>query len=134
MSRVLLIAADKPLPLWMFDQQIRRTTEDIPNPVLCGFSVFENRYYRQAVDDLGYPMKPYQYELYMYSDEADFSDLREYLREHFVPGETVELWNVWVGDVNPPKPPHFSGMFEDFDLDTLKQLFEQETCWLSITI
>ena len=134
MSRVLLIAADKQLPLWMFDQQIRRTTEDIPNPVLRGFSVFKNSYYRQAVDDLGYPMKPYQYELYLYPDEADFHDLCDYLRNQFAPGETVELWNVWVGDVNPPRPPHFSGRLEDFALDTLKQFFEQEICRMTITI
>ena len=110
MSRVLLITADKPLPLC--DRQEERTTV-IEFPVAAplaeklggsftvttvdGFKVDEHSYYRAAVDELGYSMKPYQYELQLQTCETDVSHLKEYLSANLAPGEEAELWNLWVG-------------------------------------
>ncbi len=136
MSRVYLIAADKPLPLC--DRQAERTTvkllPDLPAfgdkqgvtvsfTALRGFRVAEHTYYRHAVDILNYPIKPYQYELELELHEDDLRHLREYLSAHFAPGETVELWSIWVGIDNDGRlPPHYAGKLADFDMDTLEQL------------
>ena len=58
MSRVMLIAADKPLPLC--DKQEERTVvsrfegEEYRVTCLSGFRISEHAYYRPAVDALGY--------------------------------------------------------------------------------
>ena len=62
-------------------------------------------YYRQAVEELDYPMKPFRYELSMENKENDLEHLRTCLEANFSPGETLELWSVWVGDVNKKCPP-----------------------------
>ena len=86
MSRVCLIAADKPLPLC--DRQSERTStvrsmgKDFTITALRGFRVAEHRYYRAAVELLGYPMKPYQYELELEQHPDDLAHLLEYLRTH----------------------------------------------------
>ena len=66
--------------------------------------------------------------------------LRQYLSQHFSPGEEVELWNIWVGVDSPGCPPHFRGRLADFDMDTLAQ-FDAPVqnrlpgqCWLTITV
>ena len=64
-----------------------------------GFSVQTHKYYRQAVKELGLTMKSFQYELDLRATEEDAAQLRTYLEQHLRPGETAELWNLWVGDV-----------------------------------
>ena len=128
MSRVLLIAADKPLPLC--NKQEERTVvsqfggEEYWVTCLSGFRVSEHAYYRPAVDDLGYAIKPFQYELDLEEHEKDLKNLLNYLRENFVFGETVELWNLWVGDDQDSKPVPYAGNLLDFDMDTLKQFLK----------
>jgi len=125
MSRVLLIAADKPLPLC--DRQEERTSTVAVNgkpftiSFVQGFRVAEHRYYRSAVDVLAYPIKPCQYELELELHEDDLAHLKTYLAQNFRPGETVELWNVWVGIDQSGRLPHYSGSLKDFDMETLEQ-------------
>jgi len=134
MSRVLLIAADHPLPLW--DKQEERTCtvtlSDLPKlgedagktvsvTALRGFRVVEHAYYRSAVDDLGYPIKPHRYELELDFCPEDLEHLRAYLSANLAPGDEIELWNLWLGMDQEAKPVHFRGSLADFDLDTLAQ-------------
>jgi len=133
-SRVLLIAADKPLPLW--DRQEVRTTHrklpDIPDlgdkagktisyTGLRGFRVSEHNYYRSAVDALGYSMKAYQYELELEHCQPHLAHLRAYLSANLAPGQEIELWSLWVGNDHEDRPVHFRGKLSDLDLDTLDQ-------------
>ena len=75
MSRVCLIAADKPLPLC--DRQAERSSsvrvsgKDFTISFVTGFRVAEHAYYRHAVDILNYPIKPYPYELELELHEDD---------------------------------------------------------------
>ena len=147
MSRVYLIAADKPLPLC--DRQAERasavTVSDKAFTVsfVRGFRVAEHTYYRSAVDILNYPIKPYQYELELELHEEDLRHLLEYLSAHFSPGETVELWSIWVGiDNNGRLPPHYAGKLADFGMDTLEQFLKPEAasrtdpgqCRITVTV
>ena len=147
MSRVCLIAADKPLPLC--DRQAERasavTVSDKAFTVsfVRGFRVAEHTYYRSAVDILNYPIKPYQYELELELHEDDLRHLLEYLSAHFSPGETVELWSIWVGiDNNGRLPPHYTGKLADFGMDTLEQFLKPEAasrtdpgqCRITVTV
>ena len=125
MSRIYLLAADKPLPFC--DCQAERTTvvrvmgRSFTVTARRGFRVAEHSYYRHAVDMLNYPIKPHQYELELEPHPDDLAHLLEYLHSNFVPGETVELWSIWVG-VDQSRPVRYSGALADFDMDTLKQL------------
>ena len=133
MSRVLLIAANKPLPLcdrqaertktvtipMDADSKIRGKTFSVTAP--AGFKIEAHSYYRQAVDELGYTIKPYQYELHLEVHEDDLATLKSYLTEHFTSGEEVELWNLWVGSDRKERPLRYRGTLSDFDLDTLEQ-------------
>lgn len=125
MSRVMLIAADKPLPLC--DKQEERTVisrfqgEEYRVTCLSGFCVREHAYYRPAVDALGYEIKRFQYELALEEHETDLAHLLDYLRENFSAGETVELWNLWVGVDQDNRPVRYAGNLADFDMDTLNQ-------------
>ena len=134
MSRVLLIAADHPLPLC--DRQEERTTTvtlpDLPDlgekaggtisfTGLQGFRVSEHAYYLPAVRALGHSMKPYQYELELESHDHDLHHLLDYLRGNCSPGETVELWNLWVGVDQDDPLFYFYGPLSDFDMETLRQ-------------
>ena len=147
MSRVHLIAADKPLPLR--DRQAERTSttkvsgREYTISFVRGFRVAEHTYYRHAVDILNYPIKPYQYELAIELHEDDLRHLTEYLAANFSPGETVELWSIWVGiDSSDRPPPHYTGTLADFDMDTLEQFLKPENasrrhpgqCRMTITI
>lgn len=91
-------------------------------------------YYRRAVEELGYPMKPFRYELSMENKENNLEHLRACLEANFSPGETLELWSVWVGDVNKKCPPRFRGRLADFDLEALKQFLSAEEICFDITI
>ena len=126
MSRVHLIAADKPLPLC--DRQVERASTSVVSgktytiSFLRGFRVAEHRYYRNAVDLLEYPIKPFQYELELELHKDDLAHLKEYLSQNFQSGETVELWSIWVNDsLRKKAPPHYSGHLKDFDMETLEQ-------------
>ena len=145
MSRVLLLAADKPIPLC--DRQEERTVvsrfEGEEYRVTCrsGFCVDEHDYYRPAVDALGYGIKPFRYELNLEEHETDLKNLLDYLRENFACGETVELWNLWVGDDQDNRPIRYAGNLTDFEMDTLKQFLNPALgngvigqCRMTITI
>ena len=131
MSHVSLLAADRPLPL--YDSGIRRTervtsggyTVTFETP---GVRVLPLDYWRGAVDDLGFAIKPCRCELDLRCTEEDAGLLREYLERSCVPGERVELWNLWVGD-GSDRPVRYSGRLADLGLDTLVQLRERyQTC------
>ena len=97
MSAVTLLCADHPLPL--YESGIRRTrTAGSATVESGGFSVQEHVYYREAVEELGLTMKPCRYELELQAEESGAAALRAYLEKHLRPGETVELWSLWVGD------------------------------------
>lgn len=140
MSQVVLLAADKPLPLYS-RREMRTSVETVGDEtftISCesGFRVSEHHYYRRATDELGYPIKPYQYELSLERNEAGLRDLRAYLTRHFTPGEEVELWSIWLDNGLGRRPPHFCGSLADFDMDTLEQLLPPHKpgmCWLTIT-
>lgn len=125
MSYVLLLAADRPLPLC--DCQEMRTTavkaHGTVHTISCmrGFKVSEHSYYRSAVDELGHAMKAHQYELCVERHGQDLQNLRDYLEENLSPGESVELWNLWVGIDRSRHVAHYRGRLADFDMDTLEQ-------------
>lgn len=132
MSRVVLLCADHPLPL--YGSGVRRARTVGPVTVEAGgFSVQEHKYYRSAVEDLGLSMKPCQYELDLDATEEDARQLRDYLARYGRPGEPVELWNLWVGDVKV-RALHLAGPLRDLDRDTLEQLLEQDQTCMTITI
>ena len=131
MSRVYLIAADKELPL-CDKREYRESTVAVPNNehvtigFTCGFAVTEHSYYRDAVDGLGFEIKPFQYELTLEQCETDLNHLLTYLRENFSPGEEVELWSLWVGSGHGERPVRHRGRLSEFDLDTLGMLTETQ--------
>ena len=91
-------------------------------------------YYHQAVEELGYPMKPFRYELSMENKESNLEHLRACLEANFSRGDTLELWSVWVGDVNKKCPPRFGGRLADFDLEALEQFLSIKEICFDITI
>jgi len=129
MSKVYLIAADKPLPLCDF-QENRTKTVTIPNgkrfrvTAPAGFQIQEHSYYRYEVDKLDLVMKPYQFELSLEADASDLLHLREYLVENFSAGEEVELWNLWVGVDRDDRVFRYHGELFDFDMESLEQFLE----------
>ena len=102
MSHVILIAADKELPL--LDHERETSYENHRFTYANGIRVLEHEYYRWAVDELGHAMKPCQYELDVVQHETDLRSLIDYLKENFSPGEEVELWSLWVGSGGGEKP------------------------------
>ena len=132
MSRVILLCADHPLPL--YDSQTRRV--DFRRGVRYeedGFSVQPHVYYRPAVDDLELPMKPHRYELDLRATAQDAALLRDYLRQNCAPGEQVELWNLWVGDARV-RAFRLMGPLVDLDADALTQLEERAQTCITLTI
>ena len=124
MSRVYLIAADKELPLL---DRVREFNYENHRLVFSnGIRVLEHKYYRWAVDELGYEMKPFQYGLDIVQHENDLRSLIDYLSENFSPGEEVELWSLWVGSGGGERPIRYRGRLSEFDLDTLGMLTELE--------
>ncbi len=125
MSRVLLLAADQPLPLC--DRQHKRTKtvsvngESISVCFAGGFLVQEHVYYRDAVETLGLAMKPCRYELDLEPCEEDLRELLRYLRENLTPGSGIELWNLWLGSDGAGHIPRYRGALADFDQETLRQ-------------
>lgn len=75
MSRVILLAADRPLPL--LEPAFRRVRCTGRFTVETdGFSVRPHEYYRGAVDELGLELKPFQYELDLEATQEDVNALR----------------------------------------------------------
>ena len=132
MSRVILLCADHPLPL--YDSQTRRA--DFLRGVRYeedGFSVQPHVYYRPAVDDLELPMKPHRYELGLRATAQDAALLRDYLRQSRAPGEQVELWNLWVGDARA-RAFRLAGPLADLDADALAQLLARDQTCITLAI
>lgn len=125
MSRVLLLAADQPLP--PCDCQSERTKtvsvngESISVRFVGGFLVEEHIYYRIATEELGLAMKPCRYELELEPCEEDLLELLRYLRENLASGSEIELWNLWLGSDDLGRIPRYRGALADFDLETLRQ-------------
>lgn len=134
MSRVYILAADKELPLCDFQEPRTSYSNGYAVTFDQGFKVEPLHYYRQAVDELGWPMKPFRYEFVMEKEETDLVNLRACLEANFSPGETLELWSVWVGDVNKKCPPRFRGKLEDFDMEALEQFLTARELCFTITI
>ena len=112
MSRVYLLATEKELP-----------------------GLEELSYYRRAVEELGYPMKPFRYGITPEQEKADRKNLRSFLEANFTQGETLELWSVWLsGDLNKKCPPRFRGRLADFDQEALEQFMTAEEICFIITI
>ncbi len=138
MSRVILLAAEHPLPCYQSD--IQRPSPPNRGPIVVTlppecycFSVQPHRDYRMAVEELGLEIKPYQYELNLKATEQDAWELRNYLTQHCQTGEQVALWNLWVGDVNV-RAFHLEGPLSDLDKEALEQLFEKDQTCMTITI
>ena len=118
MSRVILLCADHPLPLYAaqtrrvyFHRGVRYEEE--------GFSVQPHVYYR--------------YELDLRATEQDAALLRDYLRQSCIPGEQVELWNLWVSDIRV-RAFRLTGPLADLDADALVQMAEREQTCITLTI
>ena len=124
MSHVILIAADRELPL--LDRVREFSDEDHHLVFANGIRVLEHKYYRWAVDELGFELKPCQYELDIVQHENDLRSLIDYLSENFSPGEEAELWSLWVGSGGGERPIRYRGRLSEFDLDTLGMLTEQQ--------
>ena len=125
MSAVTLLCADRPLPL--YESGVRRVETSSYGGYTVrieasGFSVGEHTYYREAVEDLYLTMKPCRYQLDLRATQEDAAELRAYLAKHLRPGETVELWNLWVGVDREDQVSRFQGELADLALDTLEQL------------
>ena len=139
MSRVILIAADKALPLCDL-QQLRTKTSTLPDGesfVLdyeAGFRIEPHAYYQPAVDALGYTVKPFQYELDFEAVEQDLCSLQRYLRQNFAPGEQLELWSVWVGDGEHPELIRITQSVGEIDLAVLEQLLWADQLCITVKI
>lgn len=120
MSHVSLIAADKELPL--LDRVRKFNYENHRLAFANGIRVLEHQYYRWAVDELGFELKPYQYELDVVQHENDLRSLIDYLSENLSPGEEAELWSLWVGSGGGEQPIRYRGRLSEFDWDTLGML------------
>ena len=125
MSHVSLIAADKPLPPCDFREYREKTSGKYTICFEAGFYVEEHNYYRDAAEELGFEMKPYQYAFDLENCETDLQHLTDYLRENFSAGEEVELWSLWVGD-GSGRLRRYRGTLDEFDMETLGMLFENE--------
>ena len=125
MSAVTLLCADHPLPLYESGSRRTETSSHGGYTVSLertGFAVRAHEYYRPAVDELDLDLKPCQYELDLRTTEEDAAELRAYLERNCAPGETVELWRLWVGIDRAERVPRFRGKLADLDLETLRQL------------
>ena len=129
MSRVMLIAADKPLPHCNF-QEMRTKTITIPSgeqfrvSAPAGFCTEEHSYYRHAVEALHLPMKPYQVEFSVQADETDLLHLKEYLDKNFAMGEEAELWNLWVGVDRDDRVFHCQKNLSDLDMEAMERFLD----------
>ena len=138
MSRVLLIASDKSLPLCSFCEVRTKTfvIEGEPHTISFprGFQVSEHSYYRSCVDEFGYPIKPYSYELDFEAYETDLANLKAYLSEHLTFGDQIQLWSIWISDLPERNPIRSSIPLEKLDCTVLEQLLQADDLCITITI
>ena len=138
MSRVLLVAADKSLPLCSHCEirtktvVVEGTAHTISFP--RGFQISEHSYYRDCVNHFGYPIKPFQYELDLDAEETDLLHLKDYLRENFLFGDKVELWSIWVSDFPGRKQIRIHKSLSELDLSCLEQLLQADDLCITVTI
>ena len=132
MSCIYLLCADHPLPLYESHAR-RRYTYRSTQYDEEGFAVREHTYYRAAAEELGFSMKPWQRELNLRATEQDADLLRCYLHANCAPGEQVELWRLWVGDVGG-RAFHLAGPLADLATDTLQQLDERDQTCITLTV
>lgn len=78
-------------------------------------------------------MKPCRYELGLRATGQGAALLRNYLSLHCTTGEQVELWYLWMGEVNV-RAFRLAGSLANLDTDTLKQLEEREQTCITLTI
>ena len=127
MSHVILLCADRPLPL--YDSHARRVrAEGSVTLERDGFSVQANAYYRQAVEELDFPMKPCRYELDLRATTGDAEELHTYLEKNLCPGETVELWSVWVPRYPEDGLSRYRGRLDGLDREALAPLEGWNVC------
>lgn len=140
MSLVLLIASNLPLPAC--DLQEEREYRHGNEVLRCpgGLKIEPLLYYRDAVEDLAFPMKPWRYELSIDPIAEDCTHLRQYLKENVEPGATLELWSLWVGG-GPGRLHRFRGTLAELDpqaLEVLSQdrpgLFEDGQVCISLCV
>ncbi|MBE6973357.1 MAG: hypothetical protein E7440_05705 [Ruminococcaceae bacterium] len=138
MSRVMLIAADKPLPLCSHCEVrtktvvVEGTSHTISFP--HGFQLSDHSYYRSCVDGFGYSMKPYQYGLDLAPNETDLTHLKNYLSENFSCGEQAELWSLWVSDLPGRTPLRSRIPLSAFTMGSLEQLLNADDLCITVTI
>ena len=131
MSHVILLAADRPLPLYDAGSCRERTSTCQGYTVTMevgGFAVRPHEYYRQVVDELELPMKPCRCELDLEATEQDAELLRGYLERYLSPGEQVQLWSVWVPRCPEDRLDRYRGRLEDLDLETVALLERGDVC------
>ena len=127
MSHVILLCADRPLPL--YDPHARRVrAEGAVTVERDGFSVQANAYYRQAVEELDFPMKPCRYELDLEPTDQDAGLLKQYLEQQLRPGEEVQLWSVWVPRYPEDGLSRYRGRWEELDREALTLLEGWNVC------
>ena len=135
MSRVYILAAGKELSLCGVQEPRTSRAGGYAVTLRQGFKVEPLCYYRHAVEELGWPMKPFRYEFSLEKEEKDLRDLRTYLETNFSPGEGLELWSVWLsGDIDKKCPPRFRGRLADLDMEALEQFLTAEELCFTITI
>ena len=93
-----------------------------------GFSVQANEYYRQAVEELDFPMKPCRYELDLEPTDQDAGLLKQYLEQQLRPGEEVQLWSVWVPRYPEDGLSRYRGQWEELDREALTLLEGWNVC------
>ena len=131
MSHVTLLCADRSLPLYPSCSRRTRIVRDGRTTIQVeedGFSVQPNEYYDQAVEELGFPMKPHRYELDLRATTGDAEELHTYLEKNLCPGETVELWSVWVPRYPEDSLTRYQGRLADLDLDASAPLENWNIC------
>ena len=131
MSHVTLLCADRPLPLQEARTRRVRTLRDGGHIVQVeedGFSVRPNEYYDQAVEELNFPMKGTRYELDLRATREDAQLLKSYLEQNLAPGETVELWSVWVPRYPEDRLTRYQGRLADLDREAIEPLEQWNTC------
>lgn len=136
MSRVILLAADHPMPLYESGLRRVRTSREGGYTVTCeeeGFSVQAHIYYQSGVDELELDIRPFRYEVNLAPTREDARLLRDYLSACCAPGEQVELWNLWLTGTRA-RPFHLSGRLSQLEEDTLRQLEEREQTCITITV
>ena len=123
MSRVLLLASEKPVPL-MAPRGTRTWSGGGVTVTAPGFSVSEHTYYQGAVEALGFAMMPFRAQLDLAPCEDDMRLLKAYIRENFSSGEALELWSLWVGGGGGKRPRVRHCALRELELERLRLLCE----------